>query len=120
MNNKPNMKRFLLSLAALLLLAGCVNGVAEKAANPYDKGTEIIVKATGEVKNAATDDEVADIFQKVLDSLGTLQDSPEWQECIEGLEKNDTLLIQELKASQAEYQEALNIFYDAVLEATAK
>lgn len=114
------MKKFLLSLAVVFALVGCGSSVERKKPNPFEAGTEILVKATKEIKSAANEDEVAVIVERAALALDSIDKSEEWQVFMRRIEGNDSLFIKEIAPSRAAMDKAVNDFADAVVAATSK
>lgn len=104
------MKKFLMAIMAVMVLASC-------AGNVFEQKTKVFNKATEKVSAVQNVDEVEAIIISVEDEINAIEQGEEWKAYEALVEANDTAALKELEAAKCACEEAQNSFILAALAA---
>ena len=104
------MKKFLMAIMAVMVLASC-------AGNVFEQKTKVFNKATEKVSAVQNVDEVEAIIISVEDEINAIEQGEEWKAYEALVEACDTAALKEFEAAKAACEEAQDNFVAAVIDA---
>ena len=107
------MRKFLMAIVAVLVLASC-------AGNVFEQKTEVYTEAKAKVAVAKTADELEGIVNTVKDEIKAIEDGEEWKAYEVLVENNDTAALKEYKAAKTACDKAKSEFAVSRLDAALK
>lgn len=107
------MKKFLMAVVAVLVLASC-------AGNVFEQGADVLNKATEEVAAVQTQAELDAIVDRVAGEIKAIEESEEMKEYQALVETNDTAALKEYEESQKVFAAAATRYAVAVDAAKEK
>lgn len=104
------MKKFLMAIMAVLVLASCAGNVFEQKAKVYTDATEKVAAA----QNA---EEIEAIVKSVDEEIKAIEESEDWKAYEALVEANDTAALKEFEVAQKACEDAQVAFAAAVVAA---